>query len=123
MDRIQKLPFVKMFDSEEYRTVVACAKQLEIALKSDRGIVYFLHQEGFITQEVHDDVLNPSSVLTDPQKAGKLVTAIRDKVNLYTQNYQIFMNHLRKSKRYGNIVKILDMEYSKQKSTIIYGEL
>ena len=106
-----------MSDSEEYRTVVKCTKQLEIALQSDRDIAHFLHQEGFVTEEVYDDVLNPRSTLTDHQKAGKLVTAIRNKVELSAQDYHTFVNHLRNNKINKTIVMILDEEYNKQEST------
>ena len=100
----------------EFRTVVSCTEQLETALRSiDRDIVHVLHREGFITQEVCDDVLNPRSMLNDHQKAGALVTGIRNKVELSAQNYHTLVNHLRQSgKQYGSIVDILDREYGRQ---------
>ena len=105
-----------MAQSREYKTVVSCSKPLETSLRAiDRGIVHFLHQEGFITQEVHDDVLNPRSILTSHQKAGVLVTAIRDKVELSAKSFHAFLDHLRQSgKHYEAIVSILDKEYSMQ---------
>ena len=105
--------------SREYRTVVNCAKPLGIALRSlDQDIVHFLQQEGFITEEVHDEVLKPRSVWTDHQKAGELVTGIRNRVELSAQNYHTLLNHLRQSgKHYRSIVKILDKEYSRQGQT------
>ncbi len=104
--------------SFEYRTVVSCTKQLETALlRSDRDIVHFLHQEGFITQEVHDEVLNPR-LLNEHQKAGELVTGIRNKVKLSAQDYHTLLNHLRQSgKHYKGIVSILEREYGRQEQT------
>ena len=100
----------------EYRTVVSCTKPLETALRAlDRDMVHFLHQEGFITQEVHDDVMNPRSMLNSHQKAGELVTGIRNKVELSAQNYHTLVHHLRQSgKQCESLVGILDSEYSRQ---------
>ena len=105
-----------MSDSLEYRTVVSCAKPLEIALRSaDRDIVHFLHQEGFVTQEVHDEVLNPRSMWTTHQKAGELLTGIRNKVELSAQSYHTLLKHLcQGGKQYEGIVSKLDEEYSWQ---------
>ena len=99
----------------EYRTIVQCTTQLEVALRSCDGvIVHFLNQEGFITEEVHDEVLNPR-LLNDYQKATKLVTGVRNKVFLRAQSYHTFLNYLcRRGNHYGSIVKILDEEYNRQ---------
>ena len=107
-----------MAKSREYTTIINCTEKLEIAFRPvDRSIVHFLHREGFITQEVHDDVLN--STLSDHKKAGELVTGIRNKVELDTKNYHDFVTYLRRSGKqyYRSIVKILDKEYSKQQQT------
>ena len=103
-------------ESVEFKTVVSCAGKLEIALRStDRDIVHFLHQEGFITQEMQDDILCPRSMLSNHQKAGELVTAIRNEVQLSAQKYHTLVNHLRQNgKQYGSIVNILDEEYRRQ---------
>ena len=78
--------------------------------------MHFLHNEGFITQEVHDDVLNPRSMLSSHQKAGQLVTGIRNKVELSAQSYFILLDYLRLGgNQYENIVSILDNEYRRQK--------
>ncbi len=111
--------FLYSIESREYRTVVSCTKQLETALfRSDRAIVHFLNQEGFISQEVHDEVLNPKSMWTDHQKAGELVTGIRNKVELSAQDYHTLLNHLHQSgKHYKGIVGILEKEYDRQEQT------
>ena len=104
-----------MAQSEEYKTVVSCEKQLEIALRAtDRPLVHFLCVKGFITQEVHDDVLDARSKLNSHQKARKLVTGIRDRVKLSAQCYHTLLNHLHQGGRqYVAIVCILDQEYSR----------
>ncbi len=101
---------------------MSCANELETALRSiEREIVHFLHREGFITQEVHDDVLNPRSLLTDDQKAGVLVTGIRNRVELSAGSYHTLLNHLRqRGKHYASIVGILDEEYGRQKQARMY---
>lgn len=101
----------------EYKTVVNCSKFLETALDSDRDVVYFLNCEGFITQDVCDEVLKPS-MWTGAQKAGLLVTGIRNKVSLSPQHYSKFVDYLRGDRsKYGGIVDLLDREYQKQKQT------
>ena len=101
-----------MTDSKEYSTVVNCMKQLEIALKSDRYIAQFLLQQGFITQELYDEVTNPKSNLTETEKAGMLVTAIRNRVELNPRNYHKVVDHLHQNIiRHKDIVEILDQEY------------
>ena len=91
-----------------------CIKPLEIALRAfDAEVVHFLHQEGFITQEVHDDVLSPRSMLNGHQKSRELVTGIRNKVELSAQSYHTLVHHLRQSgKQHANLVGILDREYN-----------
>lgn len=99
----------------EYRTIVNCSRYLETALKFDRDVVYFLNCEDFITQEVCDDVLHGRSMLTSAQKAGQLVTGIRNKVSLSPQYYSKLVEYLSQDRRkYGGIVDILDREYQKQ---------
>ncbi len=89
---------------------------------SDRDIVHFLHREGFITQELHDEILNPRSMWTDHQKVGELVTGVRNKVKLSAQDYHTLLDHLRPSgKHYRGIVDILDAEYSRQEQTGKYN--
>lgn len=99
--------------SREYRTVVKCSGALETALKSDRDIMHFLNSEGFITDEVWDDVLDARSMLTPAQKAGKLVKGIRNKVSESPQHYHTLVEHLSKNRiRYGSIVDKLNREYA-----------
>ena len=101
-----------MEESKEYSTIVKCRRKLEIALESDRDIAQFLFQQGFITQERYDEIINPKSILTDADKASMLVTAIRNRVELNPRNYHKVVNHLRQNTiRYGDIVEILDQQY------------
>lgn len=102
-----------MVGSLEYRTVLSAISSLEIALKSvNRDTVHFLLEEGFITHEVHDDVLDPRSILNNDQKAGKLVTGIRNQVELHPQSYYTLIHHFRQSGRgCEGIVNILDSKY------------
>ena len=98
-----------MTESKEYSTIVECEGLLETALKSDREIAQFLHQQGFITTENYDVVISPRSMLSVADKAGILVEGIRDKVRLNSNNYKKFIEHLVKNEtRYGDILRILD---------------
>ena len=65
-------------DPPELRTLKACTPQLETALKGlESGLVHFLNQEGFITDHVVDEVLNPLSMLTEADKACELLKLAR----------------------------------------------
>ena len=98
-----------MTESKEYSTIVECEGLLETALKSDREIAQFLHQQGFITTEKYDEVISPTSMLSATDKASILVEGIRDKVKLNPHNYYKFIEHLHKNEtRHGDILRILD---------------
>lgn len=103
-----------MAGSVEYRTVLGTSTSIETALRSvDSNIVHLLLEEGFITEEVHDDVLEPRSMLNGHQKARKLVTGIRNKVELSPQSYHTLISHLSQcGKQYESIVSILESKYS-----------
>ena len=102
-----------MADSREFLTVLHCSKSLETALQGDRDVVYFLHREGFISGEMCDDILNPRSLLTAAEKAGQLVTRIRNRVELSAEEYHKLVEHLGQNRRkYGSIMDILDKEYA-----------
>ena len=103
-----------MAESTEYLTLLNCTGKLEIALQSDRELAQFLNQEGFITDEVYTDVTNTTSVQTAVQKAGTLISCIKNKVKLNSSRYHRFVYYLRQNKRrYEDIVSILDKEYNK----------
>ena len=98
-------------ESSEYLTLLNCTKKLEIALKGNRDIVHFLERENFISREIHDDILNPKSLLTQTEKSGILVEKIRDKVDLNPENYYSFLNELKSRQGiYKDIIEILDLE-------------
>ncbi len=51
-------------------------------------------------------------MLSASEKAGLLVTGIKDKVELNPKNYHKFVDHLRRYRRmYRDIVEIFDDEY------------
>ena len=102
----------KEAETKEYITLVNCTVKLVIALRSDDSILHYLNKEGFIKPNIYEDVRNPKSMLSASEKAGLLVTGIKDKVELNRKNYHKFVNHLRQNIRlYGDIVEILDNEY------------
>lgn len=71
----------------------------------------FLCDENFITEEVQDDILNPRSMLSEHQKAGVIVTAIRNRISLSPQYYHILTEYLHQRTFYECIANILDQEY------------
>ncbi len=107
--------FLLRLAMSEYRTIIHCTEELESALLSDRAILLFLVGEGFIEPNVYDDVTNPKSLLSASEKAGLLVTGIKDKVKLNPKNYHQLMRYFHQNRRmYGDIADILDKEYLKQ---------
>ena len=101
-----------MAESKEHSTVIKCSRKLEIALKSDRDIAQFLHEQGLLTTDDYDVINSPTSRLSPAEKSSVLVTAIRDRVELNPDNYHIVVDYMRQNvKRYKDIIKILDKEY------------
>ena len=99
----------------EYETILQRTKEVEIALESDKDILKFLDREGFIKPSIYEDVGNPKSLLSASEKAGLLVTGIKNKVRLNPKNYHKLMRHFHQDRRlYGDIADILDEEYRKQ---------
>ncbi len=96
-------------------TIARCTEKLEIALESDKPILNFLDMEGFIKPNIYEDVNNPKSMLSVSEKAGLLVTGIKNKIKLNPKNYHKLMRHFHQDRRlYGDIADILDEEYRKQ---------
>ncbi len=73
--------------SLEHSTILNCASKLAIALRSDNDIAHYLVREWFISEEVYDEVIAPKSMLSAADKAGMLVTGIRNKVRTNSQYY------------------------------------
>ncbi len=98
--------------TSEYRTIVHCTEELETALQSDRAILNFLDRKGYIKPSVYEDVNNPKSLLSEDEKARRLVTGIRHKVELNLKNYHKLLKYFHKDRRmYGDIADILDKKY------------
>ena len=89
--------------------------ELETALSElERGSVHFLAQEGFITDEVSERVLDPQSMLSGEQRAGLLVKGIKRRVKLDSKSYHTLLEHFKKGGNlYRPIVGILEKAYSK----------
>ena len=100
-------------ESIESATLVSCTASLELALRSDRNIAHYLFKESFIKQDIYDDVNDPKSRLSTAEKAGVLVTGIKNTVELNPNRYHKLTAHLRNSpRRYGDIIKILNDTYA-----------
>lgn len=103
-----------MSDSIELKTIKKCASQLETALVGlDSKLVHFLQEEGYITDDVHDRILNPASLLGRSDKASELVKWIRNRIQLHSESYHMLINWFRKNgKLYQPIVNILELEFN-----------
>ena len=102
--------------SAELRVVKTCAQQLETALTGvESKFVYFTNEEGFITDSDHDELLNPKTLLSDADKARKLVSSIRKRVELDKESYHTLVDWFEKNgKYYAPISRILKEEYERQ---------
>lgn len=109
---------ITMNDTAELMSVKNCIQKLETALKGvDRDLVHFLNQEGFLTGDVHDEILKPVSMLTEVQKAGELVSFIKNRVGQDAKSYHTLVAWLKEHRHYQPIVKVLEDEYRKHQQT------
>ena len=104
-----------MAESKEFLTVKHCSSALNTALRSiDADTVFFLNNEGFISNSLCDQVLDPTTILSKEQKAILLVTSIRNRIEVSAQEYHKLVGHLSQNRRqYGSIVDTLNTEYSR----------
>ena len=92
--------------SKEY---VNCASQLATALHSDKDIPHHLRANGFLTEEIYDDVINPRSMHSASDKADELVSGIRRRVKQSPTNFHKLVDSLRnKEGKYKDILEILE---------------
>ena len=105
-----------MEDSVEFKTVKKCILRLETALKGlDRNMVDFLYQNGFITDDVCDQVLNRVTLLSAADKAHELVKGIKNRVNQDKRSYFVLVGGLTQGGvLYQPIVTTLAEEYQRQ---------
>ena len=102
-----------MSDSPELEAVRKCTSHLETALKMlDRELVHFLRDEGFVTDNVHDDILTPRSMLTEAERAGELVKWIKNRVKQDPRSFHLLLQYFRqRGALYKPIVNELSAEY------------
>ena len=106
-----------MSNSPELEAVRKCTSHLETALKVlDRELVHFLRDEGFITDNVHDDLLTPRSTLTEAERAGELVKWIKNRVKQDPGSFHLLLHHFR---RRGALYKPIANELSAEYLTIV----
>lgn len=111
-----------MDDSIELTIIKKCMTNLEVALLSahvDRNLVHFLNHEGFLPENIHDELLKPASLLNDAQKAGELVKWIKNRVQQDSSSYHVLVAELKKhGKCYHPILELLENEYSKYRALV-----
>ncbi len=102
--KVTPIPNKEAKSNWEYLTLVNCTAELVIALYSDDEILHYLDREGFIKPNIYKDVSNPKSLLSKDEKAGLLVTGIKNKVKLNPKNYHKLMRYFHQDRRmYGDI--------------------
>ena len=94
----------------------ACSVALGKTLKgADSGMVSFLEENGFITDEVRLRVIDVKTPLSAADKTNLLVEGIKDRIDLDEDSYKVLVDKFKLSGVfYGPIVKKLDKEYEKQ---------
>ena len=105
-----------MEDSAEFKTVKKCIIPLETALEGlDRNMVDFLYQNGFITDDVYDQVRSAKTLLSPADKAYELVKGIKNRVKQDKESYVVLVNWLSQGgAMYQPIVNTLTEEYQRQ---------
>ena len=105
-----------MEDSVEFKTVKKCIVPLETALKGlDRNMVDFLYQNGFITDDVYDQVRSARTLLSPADKVYELVKGIKNRVKQDKESYLVLVNWLTEGgAMYQPIVNTLTEEYQRQ---------
>ena len=108
-----------MEDSIEFKTMKRCTKWMETALKGlDRNMVDFLYQNGFITEDDYEEVLNPVTIMRPIDKACNLVKGIKNRVKQDKRSYFVLVGGLiQGGALYQPIVNILSEEYQRQQQT------
>jgi len=101
-----------MSESPELKAIKKCAPNLERALKGlDRDLVHFLNDEGFISDEVLNKVLNPVSVWSEDDKATELVKWIRNRVKQDPASFHTLLAWFKaRGKYYEPIMMALEAE-------------
>jgi hypothetical protein len=107
---------IEKAESTESRTLDNCTTSLETAFTGmEKEFVHFLQGEGFITEMVHNKILNPVTVLTEEDKAGEVVKWIKKRVKQDYRSYLVLLSHMtRYENRYRPILNTLGNEYVKQ---------
>ena len=103
-----------MADSAELNTILSCATSLETAFrKADSDLVHFLLDEGFISEDVHDHILNPGAILDEGEE---LVMLIQNKVEQDPNSYHVLVHYFMISgEPYQAILHTLMGEYVTQR--------
>ena len=107
----------------ELKTLENCVVPLEVALSDlQRELVHFLKCKEFITDEVCDIVLDPRYMLSEVEKAGKLVKGIKKRVKQDHTSYYTFLSELKRhGKKYQPIITKLEAEYARQEDMATQG--
>ena len=105
--------------STESITLENCTSQMETALEgTERETVHFLHRESFITDSIRNKILHSSTMMSEEEKAGELVSWIKKRVKQDRTSYYTLVNELKRhGNRYWPILAKLEAEYTRQQRT------
>ena len=103
-----------MADSAELNIIVSCTTELKSALRGvDSDLVHFLRDEEFISEEVHDHILNSGSKVED------LVMLIRSRVEQDPMCYHVLVQYFAANvESYQAILRTLGAAYITQRAAV-----
>lgn len=102
----------------ELETLKKCDTHLISTLDGniDRALVNFLAQQGFIKEDLRQEIIEPISSLNPKEKAGKLVEGIRNAVSLDSKKYHILISYFEGGGAYYEaIVEIMTKQFKELK--------
>lgn len=100
-------------ESIEYIVLADNTSDLETALKDNlRPIVEQLRKEGLLKDAVYERVKDTQVNLTSLERAGMIVTSVKEYVQIEPSNYYKFISILKREERhYRDVIKILEKSY------------
>ena len=97
-----------MSETQEVQLLRKHTGELEKALKINLPwVADKMNAIGWLNDDIHEDIKDSNSRLTKTQKASEMVTCLRNKVSLKSQNLKIFLEILEeKHSQFSEIISL-----------------
>lgn len=73
-----------------------------------KDLARLMNREGFLGNDTYERIVQTPSVFTDGDKTEWMVESLIKKVKLRPQNYDTFLELVRRDRNFGNVVDLLD---------------